>query len=245
MAYAQTPIRQVWQTACIFRVHYAEPTIQNNRNKLESSLGYEARPSPDGAPWRTVRFAPSAISARPRTGIRCPSGARECFLHHRAGIGEPMLRVTVQNDELGATFKLEGKLAHEWVAEAEKAWLAFSETPRQERIVVDLCAVSFVDDSGRDLLVRMHASGAKLVGTGLTTSALIKEICSEPRRPGPNWMHSLLSLLFLAQVGALAHKNEFLNLVRAWFPARLVYSIPGWLLSLQSCVSVFWKGLFQ
>lgn len=156
-----------------------------------------------------------------------------------------MLRVTVQNDEQGATFKLEGKLAHEWVAEAEKAWLAFRETPRQERIVVDLCSVSFVDEAGRDLLARMHATGAKLVGTGLMTSALIEEICNESRRPGRNWMRSLLSLLFLAQVGALVHKNDFFNLVRALFPARLVYAVPGWLLSLQSCASVFWKGLFQ
>jgi len=156
-----------------------------------------------------------------------------------------MLRVTVQDDEQGATFKLEGKLAHEWVAEAEKAWRTCCEPPRQKRIVVDLCGVSFVDDAGRDLLVRMHSAGAKLVGTSLMTSALIEEICSESRRSGRNWMRSLLSLLFLAQVGAFAHKNDFFHFARALFPARLVYSIPGWLLSVQSGVSVFWKGLFR
>jgi anti-anti-sigma regulatory factor len=155
-----------------------------------------------------------------------------------------MLRVTVQNDEQGATFKLEGKLAHEWVAEAENAWLTLCDTPRQGRIVVDLCGVSFVDNAGRDLLVRMYATGAKLVGTSVMTSALIEEICSEARRAGHNWMRSLLSLLFLVQVGAFAHKNAFFNLVRALFPAGLVYSMPGWFLSVPSIVSVFLKGLF-
>lgn len=156
-----------------------------------------------------------------------------------------MLRVTVSDDEKGATFKLEGKLAHEWVAEAEKAWLGFSATPRRERIAVDLCGVSFVDDAGRDLLVRMHGSGARLVGTSLMTSALIEEICGEPRRSSRNSTTSLLSLLFLVEAGALAHRNYCCHAARALFETRLVYSIPGWLRSLSICVSIFWKGLFQ
>ena len=79
------------------------------------------------------------------------------------------------------------------------------------------------------------------------TSALIEEICSEARRSGRNWRRTLLSLLFLIQVGAFAHKSDFFNFnfARTLFPARLVYSIPGWFLSVQSFMSVFWKGLFQ
>lgn len=95
-----------------------------------------------------------------------------------------MLRVTVLNDARGATFKMEGKLTHEWVTEAEKAWTAFSNTPQQERAFVDLCGVSFVDDAGRELLARMHSSGAKLIGMGPMTSALIEEICGGGRLRG-------------------------------------------------------------
>jgi len=47
----------------------------------------------------------------------------------------------------------------------------------KEAVVVDLFGVSFVDDPGRELLVRMHSTGAKLIGTGPVTSALIEEIC--------------------------------------------------------------------
>jgi len=108
-----------------------------------------------------------------------------------------MLRITVTNDSRGAAFKMEGKLAQEWVTEAEKAWTAFSKTPQQGHVVVDLCGVSFVDDSGRALLARMHSSGAKLIGKGPLTSALIEEICGGARPPLGKWIRSALSLFLL------------------------------------------------
>jgi hypothetical protein len=115
-----------------------------------------------------------------------------------------MLRITVLNDDRGATFKMEGKLAHEWVTEAEKVWAAFSKSPQQGCVVVDLCGVSFVDDTGRELLARMHASGAKLIGTGPMTSALIREICGEDRPPDRRWIRSLMSLFFMLLVAGTA-----------------------------------------
>jgi anti-anti-sigma regulatory factor len=72
--------------------------------------------------------------------------------------------------------KLEGKLAHEWVEEAERAWLASDETNLNRALIVDLHAVSFVDDPGRGLLAAMHHAGAELIGSGPMMSALIEEI---------------------------------------------------------------------
>lgn len=108
-----------------------------------------------------------------------------------------MLRVSVLNDSRGTTLKLEGKLAHEWVAEAGKAWSALSEVSSNECVLVDLFGVSFVDDSGRELLAQMHASGAKLVGTGPMTGALIEEICGNAPSSASQWIRSILSVLFL------------------------------------------------
>lgn len=121
-----------------------------------------------------------------------------------------MLRITVTNDTRGATFKMEGKLAHEWVAEAEKVWTAFSSTPQRERVVVDLCGVSFVDDPGRALLVRMHSSGAKLIGTGPLGSALIEEICGERPPRGSKWIRGMLGLFFLLPLAAAVPFNSIL-----------------------------------
>jgi anti-anti-sigma regulatory factor len=156
-----------------------------------------------------------------------------------------MLRISVSDDPNLALFKLEGKLAREWVAEAEKAWLTFASAPRKERIVVDLFGVSFVDDAGRELLTRMHSSGAKFIGAGPMTSALIEEICGEARRTGRKWMHSILSLWFLVAVTVLPHKNDLFHFARSLARGHLMYAIPGWVLNLQGYVSVFWKGLFQ
>jgi anti-anti-sigma regulatory factor len=87
-----------------------------------------------------------------------------------------MLRISVLNDPGTARLKLEGKLAHEWVSEAEKAWLALLEMDGSTRVVVDLAGVSFVDDLGCQLLAAMRHKGAELVGSGLVMTSLIEEI---------------------------------------------------------------------
>jgi anti-anti-sigma regulatory factor len=122
-----------------------------------------------------------------------------------------MLRITVLNDERGGIFKLEGKLTHEWVAEAEKAWTAFSNPPQPQRLVVDLCGVSFVDDPGRELLARMYSSGAKLIGTGPMTRALIEEICRDSRPRNGSWIRGVFSLFFLLAFAAFVPADNVLS----------------------------------
>ena len=87
-----------------------------------------------------------------------------------------MLRISVQNGPLTTRFKLEGKLAHEWVTEAEKAWVALTAINGTKKVIVDLFDVEFVDDMGKHLLAQMNHTGADLVGSGPMISALIEEI---------------------------------------------------------------------
>jgi len=87
-----------------------------------------------------------------------------------------MLRISVLNGSDTARFKLEGKLAHEWVREAQVAWAAHMVLHGNKEMVVDLYDVCFVDEAGRQLLVEMHGAGAKLVGSGPMMSVLIDEI---------------------------------------------------------------------
>jgi hypothetical protein len=87
-----------------------------------------------------------------------------------------MLRITFLNEPGITRMKLEGKLAHEWVDEARKAWAAMSEKGCDAGIVVDLLNVSFVDDEGHQFLTEMRHAGAELMGSGPLMSALIEEI---------------------------------------------------------------------
>jgi anti-anti-sigma regulatory factor len=90
-----------------------------------------------------------------------------------------MLRISVENGPLTTRFKLEGKLAHEWVSEAEKAWVDLRARHGKKKVIIDLFDVSFVDDLGHQLLGEMQSAGAQLIGSGPMISALIEEIHSE------------------------------------------------------------------
>ena len=87
-----------------------------------------------------------------------------------------MLRISVLNDQGTTRLKLEGKLAHEWVHEAEKAWAALRAMSGGAEIVVDLLNVSFVDEAGHQLLAAMRHADAELLGGGPLMSAVIDEI---------------------------------------------------------------------
>jgi len=87
-----------------------------------------------------------------------------------------MLRISIEHGPLTTRFKLEGKLSHEWVSEAEKAWTALAALDGKKKVVVDLFDVAYVDELGWKLLARMRHTGATLLGSGPLMSAVIEDI---------------------------------------------------------------------
>ncbi|MBI3000934.1 MAG: hypothetical protein HYY46_21155 [Deltaproteobacteria bacterium] len=86
-----------------------------------------------------------------------------------------MLRIIIQTDATGTVFELQGKLAGPWVQELAGCWrnvAAGSDRP----VRVMLCAVTFIDEKGRDLLAEMYRRGAELVAEGCMTKAIVEEI---------------------------------------------------------------------
>ena len=71
-----------------------------------------------------------------------------------------MLRVTLQAHET-LTLKLEGKISGPWVGELEKCWNRAKIASHNSAMRVDLTDVTFVDDQGKDLLVRMANAGTE------------------------------------------------------------------------------------
>jgi hypothetical protein len=91
-----------------------------------------------------------------------------------------MLRITPLVAKEKAILRLEGKLRGPWVDELAKVWSRLWPSAGLKRMRVDLRAVSFVDERGKDLLRRMRQEGIELVATDPFISALLEEI--EQRR---------------------------------------------------------------
>ena len=60
--------------------------------------------------------------------------------------------------------KLEGRITGPWVDELRKAWLASTKMAGGQPISIDLSAVSFMDATGQDLILRMQREGVVLTG---------------------------------------------------------------------------------
>ncbi|MBZ5598338.1 MAG: hypothetical protein LAN83_08450 [Acidobacteriia bacterium] len=87
-----------------------------------------------------------------------------------------MLRIHVEEKCNRATLRLEGKLAGVWVQELERCYQDALSGPDNRALVIELDAVTFVDDEGRSLLREMHEAGATLVGRGAQCRHLVQEI---------------------------------------------------------------------
>jgi hypothetical protein len=70
----------------------------------------------------------------------------------------------VQKMSDAVVLKLEGSVSGPWVEELRKAWLTSAEMAAGEPVSIDLGAVSFADERGRDLLLRMRREGVSLNG---------------------------------------------------------------------------------
>ena len=75
---------------------------------------------------------------------------------------------------------VEGTLSADWVDELRKCWAGVRETSSSVNLSIDLSGVSYIDDRGKELLKRMFAEGAELLGAGVMTRAIIEEIVDGP-----------------------------------------------------------------
>ena len=85
-----------------------------------------------------------------------------------------LIRITCNKESAVTRLVLEGKLAGACVDELAKCWLQV--LSNQSDLLIDLTSVSFIDDRGKQLLMRMHEYGTKLISTSLMSKCLIQEI---------------------------------------------------------------------
>src|SRR5215831_9266090 len=98
---------------------------------------------------------------------------RTIFIRFR---GSVMLRITTRNEDAATIFIVEGKLIGPWAQELEKCWRAAISVEPRSPILVNLTKVTFIDDTGKQLVARMRRSGVRLTGAGLIAEFICTEI---------------------------------------------------------------------
>src|SRR5690242_16296584 len=93
-----------------------------------------------------------------------------------------MLRATYSNDAAGQRWQLCGRLAGAWVDELRACWSASRRVPGA-RIVLDLTDVTFIDESGEELLSELQTAGVEFVAAGVENKDLLEGLKHNGRRP--------------------------------------------------------------
>ena len=90
-----------------------------------------------------------------------------------------MLRITVHKDSQDVTFQLEGRLTAPWLEELAQCWNKALSNHGKSKIRVDLTALTFVDNAGKQYLQAMHRQGAEFVTADCETKSIVDEITSK------------------------------------------------------------------
>lgn len=79
--------------------------------------------------------------------------------------------------------KLEGRMVGPWVGECKRAWLSLQSSLSARKLALDLCGVTFVDESGLDLLREMYRTAHP---DFLTNSPLTRHFAEMAMAPSAN-----------------------------------------------------------
>ncbi|GJL65555.1 MAG: hypothetical protein NPIRA05_05260 [Nitrospirales bacterium] len=87
-----------------------------------------------------------------------------------------MLKITMDTVKGDRVIQLEGRLAGPWVKELENVWSSIRGMNDSVKARVDLQSVTYVDNSGKQLLQRMYQQGGTLIASGCMTTAIVLEV---------------------------------------------------------------------
>jgi anti-anti-sigma regulatory factor len=93
-----------------------------------------------------------------------------------------MLKITTQEESGFLLFKLEGDLAGRWSEEFELYWRSVSEMRQLHPVRVDLSSVTFIDEGGKEVLMKIHRDGAELLASGCMNNCIVEDIIRSVKR---------------------------------------------------------------
>ena len=75
-----------------------------------------------------------------------------------------MLKISIEEDPLAATLKVEGKVVGPWAVELGRTWHGLWSSTRQKRLLLDIRGVTFADQTGSQILGEIiRATGAEII----------------------------------------------------------------------------------
>ena len=87
-----------------------------------------------------------------------------------------MLRITHSQTKTEQRWILCGRLTRPWVAELRACWEHGRQVGVNATTVVDLSDVTFIDESGEELLSEMGTDGVEFVAAGVETVHLLRNL---------------------------------------------------------------------
>ena len=87
-----------------------------------------------------------------------------------------MLRITIHDEPVALTFKLEGSVAGPWVHVLEECWESVPARQRRRTLRVDLTGVTSIDNAGKACLASLHRDGTEFIAADCLTKAVVDEI---------------------------------------------------------------------
>lgn len=89
-------------------------------------------------------------------------------------------RVAIHDGAREFRLKIEGRFAERQVHEAESCWQTARSTMTGRRFAVELTGVTSVDESAKQLLVRMYQAGADFIAGTAETRLVVTEVTGAP-----------------------------------------------------------------
>lgn len=87
-----------------------------------------------------------------------------------------MLRITVADTAAEQRWVVHGRLTEPWVSELWSTWEKADAVRRGKECVVDLNQVTYIDECGEEVLLRIAKEGARLVAGGLYTKQVVEQV---------------------------------------------------------------------
>ena len=95
-----------------------------------------------------------------------------------------MLRITTDTKRGKTIVYVEGRIAGPHVGTLEQCWRELYAASPKQKYVINLCGVSFIDNSGKVLLQEIHRLGADLQAEGCLNQAIVDEISRNSEESG-------------------------------------------------------------